>query len=63
MPLPPPRFGHNGPLTGLRQFLASNSDFTSDRSRELLFTDHSWGYLRRTKVSGAAGGAAVAATA
>jgi cephalosporin hydroxylase len=42
------RFGWTGPLPAVRQFLSEHPNFESDRSRELLFTDHSFGYLKRS---------------
>jgi cephalosporin hydroxylase len=48
----PCRFGHNGPQDGLNAFLKKNTDFAADRTRELLFTDHPSGYLKRERVSG-----------
>jgi hypothetical protein len=45
------RYGHNGPQDGLLAFLKKNSDFAPDRTRELLFTDHPSGYLKRERVS------------
>jgi hypothetical protein len=47
------RYGHDGPLDGLNRFLQKNKDFVPDRARELLFTDHPSGYLRRERVTGA----------
>jgi cephalosporin hydroxylase len=46
---PPParRFGWTGPLPAVRRFVAEHPNFQPDRERELLFTDHSFGYLKR----------------
>jgi hypothetical protein len=41
------RFGWTGPLPAVRRFVADHANFQPDRERELLFTDHSFGYLKR----------------
>ena len=41
------RFGWTGPLPAVRRFVADHPNFQPDRERELLFTDHSFGYLKR----------------
>lgn len=42
------RFNWHNPKNALQAFLASHPEFASDRTRELLFTDHPSGYLKRT---------------
>ncbi|PSC74099.1 sulfolipid synthase [Micractinium conductrix] len=41
------RFNWMGPMAGMERFLAKHPEFSSDRSRELYFTDHPRGYLKR----------------
>jgi len=41
------RWAATGPLEAIQAFLEQNPNWVSDRSRELLFTHHASGYLRR----------------
>ena len=41
------RFNWEGPFVGVQRFLAAHPEFSSDRERELGFTDHPRGYLKR----------------
>lgn len=37
-----------GPLAAVRSFLKEHPGWTADRSRELLYSQHVLGYLKRT---------------
>ncbi|KAG1656016.1 hypothetical protein FOA52_005644 [Chlamydomonas sp. UWO 241] len=41
------RWASNGPLESVKKFLASHPEFEMDRDRELLYSHHAMGYLKR----------------
>ncbi|GAX77817.1 hypothetical protein CEUSTIGMA_g5260.t1 [Chlamydomonas eustigma] len=43
------RWHSTGPLMAVKAFLEKHREFESDRSRELMYTHHSMGYLKRIK--------------
>ncbi len=48
------RYAHGGPLEAATAYVRQFSeDFEVDRSRELVFTQHAHGYLRRKAIKAA----------
>ena len=48
------RWSTNGPLEAVKTFMTSHShEFEMDRDRELLFSHHVMGYLKRKDLMGA----------